>query len=414
MATSKQPRFPNPPLEWGVPQYPTPNVPNLYPNPTGTDGHIILVEKVSTEKGDYNPQPIDGSVKYTGRDSAKWPEMYLVFQKPDETGQFVYNYYANDRSLASQNPWNYGIQYSDEDPSYPIITRTYVVPRSQYAPVALGSVDPIFGGNAKITKQQMAEFEDGNPLRSRYVQVQRVYETIPGPVLSGKQYDEFFEKNLTISKQIVAAGSPAISPYNGLLSYKDEPIDATKSQRIIVSTSGLPPTRTEYKTGTYTSPLLVFGIESAGANMNCGNAADVRIKLTPITRSSQSRQTIFKTTTSYSYGSTNPQDSQLLSPVLKEVSYTGYIINFNLGAALCDRIKSQMPFTYVDASGAIKTETLEFIPICGVRESWDIQPTTISATNYLKLIGTYQKISWESRYWKAGIWESKEIWVLLV
>ena len=152
MATSKQPRFPNPPLEQGVAQYPTPIIPDFITQ----SGHIILVEKVSAEKGSYNPQSpaVDDSnpVIYTGRDANKWPDpLYLVHIRPDETGEFVYRYWANDRSLSTQDPWNYGISYDGGDPYYPTYTREYIVPRSQYTAVPVGGQDPLFGSGQGVT-----------------------------------------------------------------------------------------------------------------------------------------------------------------------------------------------------------------------------------------------------------------------
>jgi hypothetical protein len=658
MATSKapkQPHFPHPPLEIGVPQYPTPNVPDFYTK----NGHIILVVKESVEKGNYNPQPLDGSVTYTGRDANKWPStLYLVYQRPTEDAEFVYNYYANDRTLASQDPWNYGLDYSANNPDYPITSRTYITPRSQYSTAALGSTDPVFGGSQIISQQKMVELPDDNPLRSRYVAVQRVYETIPGPVLTGEkldergdletittqtvaagtapdadgllvtqtavqpvdsvkstktkgtvssyatlttkanksgllgntsttddivapstnpdtlsttvlestvealtatksrkrtttssgptslggreykagllgetnksesivaagsypdqltlsildssvepidaykskkttitatgptqlggvslqefgiattqekivtygaspsvvdektikaevqpidlaksketlvsystlpvisgyQYDDFFDANLVISRQLVEAGAAPTSGSN-ILSYKDEPVNPYQSQRVIVSRNGhLPPTRTEYKTGTYTSPLLVFGINVEAANLGCTSAqSDVRVKLTPVTRSAQSRQTIFKTITSYSYGpSETAGDADLFAPELKEIAYTGYVINFNLGGALCDELQSQFTYYYWNGSEVVSVvENTIPVHYCtaggleypNVYESWDIGATTISATSYYGMIGQYKKISWEERYWKAGIYEQKEIQVKLI
>jgi hypothetical protein len=152
MATSKQPRFPHPPLEQGIAQYPTPAIPDFITQ----SGHIILVEKVSAEKGSYTPrQPAvtDASpVIYTGRDAKKWPSnLYLVHERPDETGEFVYRYWANDRSLSSQDPWNYGISYDGGDPFYPTYTREYIVPRSQYTAVPVGGKDPVFGAGQPVT-----------------------------------------------------------------------------------------------------------------------------------------------------------------------------------------------------------------------------------------------------------------------
>jgi hypothetical protein len=509
MATSKRPVFPEPPLEIGVAQYPTPLVPNYADKKGGwginDQGHIILVEKVSIEKGTFNPQPLDGSVTYTGRDANKWPStLYLVSERPTEDSQFIYRYWANDRSLSSQDLWNYGVSYQDQNPDYPIFTRVYITPRSSYSPVTLGSIDPVFGGTAIVTNQEMQELPDDNPLRSRYVAVKRTYETIPGPVVSGFQFDDQFQANLSISKQTIPSGYAQIpsgewvtshayvvgntvsnnlgdyicaiahtsgtfatdlaaGKWNLILSYKDEPIDSTKSQRVIVATPSLPPTRTEYKTGTYTSPLLVFNIYADSAVINCGavnTTPDVRIKLTPNTRAQQSRQTIFKEVVSYSYGPPEAGDHDILITELKQVAYTGYVINFNLGGALCDHIVAPdldftLSVTYPYLAGITCTiayvGTTDFTAIgapdnnlgttftatgpgtgtgrvnvasstgsgirvapCGVYEKWDISATTPSATAYQALIGTYQKISWNAVYWKANIWQAKSQYVLLV
>jgi hypothetical protein len=227
MATSKQPPFPTPALEWGVPQYPTPNVPDF----STKDGHIILVEKVSAEKGSYNPQPLDGSVTYSKRDANKWPtDLYLVYQRPDDTGAFVYNYYANDRTLASQDPWNFGLDYSANNPDFPITSRTYIVPRDQYETVALGSTDPVFGGDQIIAAQKKVELPDDNPLRSRYVGVQRVYETIPGPVIEGVRVTERGDTE-TITQQTVVAGTAPDADSLLVTQTSVQPVDSVKSTK---------------------------------------------------------------------------------------------------------------------------------------------------------------------------------------
>jgi hypothetical protein len=689
MATSKQPRFPHPPLEIGVPQYPTPNVPDFYTK----DGHIILIEKVSAEKGGYTPQPLDGSITYKKRDANKWPsELYLVYQSPTEDGEHVYNYWANDRTLASQDAWNFGLDYSSNNPAYPITTRTYIVPRDQYETVPLGSTDPVFGGNQIISQQKKVELGEDNPLHSRYVAVQRVYETIPGPVLTGKkldqrgdletittqtvvagtapaadgllvtqtsvepvdsvkstktigtvesyatlitkankagllgdtsttddivdpstnpdalstsvlessvealtatksrkrttissgptnlsgeeyksgllgettksesivsygsspdelsttvlnsvvepideykskkttieatgptllsgasnksgllgvtsttesivaygsgadalsttilqsevtpidaykskrttttasgpteldgkelaefgiavtkekivpyysspninertikseiqpidaykskltqvdyssistltgyQYDDQFEANLSITKTIVAAGTADPSHQNGVLSYKDEPINPYQSQRIIVSTPSLPPTRTEYYTGTFTSPTLIFGLNSAFVDLSCGDNNDFRVIVRPSSRASQSGLTTFKAITSYSYGPPTEGDTDLFSPTLRQMTYSGIFVNFDFDGVLCDDINVVAPCYYC---GGIQIAC----------EAMIFPATTPTASEYLGYIGEYKKTSWESKYWKAGIWQSREIWTKLI
>jgi hypothetical protein len=395
MATQKQPRFPNPALEWGVPQYPTPNVPDFYTK----DGHIILVEKVSAEKGSYNPQPLDGSVVYDKRDANKWPStLYLVYQKPDETGQFVYNYYANDRTLASQDPWNYGVQYSEENTSYPVYTRTYIVPRSQYSAISAGSNDPVFGGNAIIVKQAMAELEDGNPLRSRYVQVQRVYETVPGPVLTGHQYDPDLGLVVTNTKQVISSSASPYSVTNGVIAYRDEPVDSNKSARIISTIAGLPATRTEYKTGAYASPNLVTGLNWSAPQMPNW---DINVSVTPVMRAKRSYQTVFKHVTSYQYGQPTPSYT-LFDPIAINVYYDGYFYKVNIPDALTN---SGLYINFTTASND---------PIHGyVNERYDVPVSTTTASQYLALIGTYQLIAFEADYWKANIWRVVQQLVLL-
>ena len=242
MATSKQPPFPHPPLEVGVPQYPTPNVPDFYTK----SGHIILVVKESVEKGPYNPKPLDGSITYSGRDANKWPTtLYLVHQAPTPDGEFVYNTYANDRTLASQDPWNYGIDYSLDDPTKPIYTREYIVPRSQYAPVSIGDADPVFGGTAKISKQVMRELGDDNRLRSRYVIVQRTYETIPSGTISGQAVNQYGSVSTTIKQVVLPSATASTSQTQGqigginqyLVSDAINPVSAAKSeeQKVVMS-----------------------------------------------------------------------------------------------------------------------------------------------------------------------------------
>jgi hypothetical protein len=223
----KDPAFPHPALETGVPHYPTPKVPDFYTR----DGHILLVEKISTDKGSYNPLPLDGSVTYSGKDARKWPsELYLVAERPTADGLFCYRFWANDRTMASQDPWNYGVSYSDNDPEYPVYSRQYIVPRDQYTPIAKGAIDPVFGGTAIVSQQQMQELDDENPLRSRYVQMVVQYESIPGPVVTGKQINQRGDVE-TVQVQTVAAGTDPDPDGYLTISSSIKPVDSIKSKR---------------------------------------------------------------------------------------------------------------------------------------------------------------------------------------
>ena len=453
MATINRPAFPDPPLETGVPQYPTPLVPDYYTR----DGHIILVEKVSVNKGSYNPQPLDGSVIYDKRDANDWPEnLYLVFQQVEPTGQFVFNYWANDRTLASQNPWNYGLSYSLNDPSYKIITRKYITPREDYSPVALGAVDPVFGGNAIISQQEMAELPDDNPLRSRYVQVQRVYETIPSPTITGKvmaefgiataskqivvagtsiatpntntikseiastdavkstldkvvydsteildgyQYDADLGLVVHTTKELIAEGTSPFNPTDGTIAYKDEPINAWQSIRIISSISSLPATRTEYKTGAYASPNLITGMNVSSLPQMPN--WDINLNVTPVMRAKRSYQTVFKHVTSYQYGQPEPSYT-LFDPLSINVYYDGYFFKINIPDALTN---DGLVVTFTTANND---------PVHGyVNETYNVPVSTTTASDYLSYVGTYQLIAFEADYWKANIWRVVQQYVLI-
>ena len=256
MATSKQPHFPHPALEVGVPQYPTPNVPDFYKK----DGHIILVDKISADKGSYNPAPLDGSITYAGKDANKFPApLYLVRETPTPDGLFVYRTWANDRTYASQDPWNYGVSYSSENPDYPIYTREYFTPRDQYVPIAIGAVDPVFGRTAIVVKQEMKELAEDHPLRSRHVQVVVQYETVPGPRIKSSKLDPFTgTRTIDSYEQIVVAGQEALIPKVGV-AQEYVGIDSIKSKLEQKDYSNLLGySWVEYETVSHTFPAYII------------------------------------------------------------------------------------------------------------------------------------------------------------
>jgi hypothetical protein len=222
--------------------------------------------------------------------------------------------------------------------------------------------------------------------------------------ISGYQYDEFFEKNLNISREIINSSTGALSHYNGLLSYKDEPVNPYQKQRIIVDSNGnLPPSRTEYRTASYSSPQLVFSLDIAYTLFST-DGSDVRVRITPVTRSAQSRITIQRVTTSYSFGApSDPNPSFILSPELKRVAYTVWNMNFDLGDGLCDTITSNVVSGFI--GGNLSQPIGEYI---------NIPSTTISATAYSHYINTWKITSYEQQYWKAGIWVARTVETYIV
>lgn len=405
MATSKQPAFPNPPLEVGVAQYPTPLVPNYYNKQGGwsisDQGHVILVEKVSIEKGPFNPQPLDGSVIYTGRDANKWPDnLYLVAERPTEDGQFIFRFWANDRSITSQDLWNYNITYSEEDTTKPIYTRQYIVPRSSYNPSSFPSTDPI-NGSSSLVKIQMAELPESNPLASRYVAVQAVYETLPGPVLTGYQYDPDLNLIVTNTKQTISSGGAEPSYEAGLLSLRDEPLDKWRTVRIKSKIDSLPAARTEYKTGSYASPNLLTGFANSYYAFPSG---EINYNVTPVMRAKRSYQTVFKHQRVFQYGQPTPSVS-LFDPVAIHVYYDGFFFKVDIPDCLTN---SGLQITF---NTGINNATSAYYG--SINETYTVPTSSTSASAYAGLVGSYQIISYDSEYWKANIWVTSTVSVLL-
>jgi hypothetical protein len=285
----KDPAFPHPTLEVGVPQYPTPNVPDFYTK----SGHIILVERISVDKGSYNPLPLDGSITYTGKDANKFPDdLYLVAERPTADGLFCYRFWANDRTLTSQDPWNYGIDYSANNPSYPIYSRQYITPRYQYAPASLGDTDPVFGGSAIISQQKMVELGDDDPLRSRYVQVQRIYETIPGPIITGKRIDARGDIE-TVLVQTVAAGTDPATDGLFITEAKVDPIDSVKGTKTTASVASYAAlTSYEYKGGLLGLTHVLDNIVSPGTNPDSLSTTVLESSVEQISKTKARKRTI--------------------------------------------------------------------------------------------------------------------------
>lgn len=156
--------------------------------PTPVIDDVIITETVNAWKGDY--QKLEYGTKWDdvphGSQQGSFPEHKLVFQQTSsEDGQWVKRIWANDR--VNQDGYNYAIKYSAGSQEHPIYTRTYIVPRETYAPLLDGTPDPLFPG-ALLVDEEATRTE--NELDSKYITVTRVYETIPGPAVPTRRYNE--------------------------------------------------------------------------------------------------------------------------------------------------------------------------------------------------------------------------------
>jgi len=156
--------------------------------PTPVIDDVVISEIVNAWKGDY--QPLEYGTLWRDVSHApnqgSFPEHKLVYQQPtSEDGQWVKRIWVNDR--VNQDSYNYAIKYSAGSQEHPIYIRTYIVPREGYAPLPDGTPDPLFPTAVLVDEE--ANRNEGE-LDSKYITVTRVYETLPGPQVPTKRYNE--------------------------------------------------------------------------------------------------------------------------------------------------------------------------------------------------------------------------------
>jgi len=157
------------PEEQGVPQYPVSPI-----------GYVLLTDKISTEKGIYKALSAKDNVVYKGRDAGKYPTLYFVNQTISPDGRWAFRLWANDRTLADQDTWNFDIDYLEGIITAPQYVRTYIVQRATYTPLAkFSKLTP--ESSEVLIKEKMDSLPEEHPLALRYVKVSRIYVALPGP-----------------------------------------------------------------------------------------------------------------------------------------------------------------------------------------------------------------------------------------
>jgi len=115
--------------------------------------------------GDAHPNPL------------KWPNHTLVYVEPDDRDGFERWWYGATRS--AQERYNYEIEYPYcGNTSFPRYKRAFVLLRSTYTPLALGSADP---GNASavLLEPEIVTNAGDEKIESLYIKVIRVFGVLP-------------------------------------------------------------------------------------------------------------------------------------------------------------------------------------------------------------------------------------------
>jgi hypothetical protein len=226
-----------------------------YPTPVIKD--TVIVEIVNAWKGDYIP--LEYGAKWDDHPHASqqgsFPDHKLISQTPtSEDGQWVKRIWANDR--VDQDTYNYAIKYSAGSQDHPIYIRTYLEPRDTYTPVPDLTPDPVFP-TAVLVDEEVTRTE--GEFDSRYVQVTRVYETLPGPQLLGKQMvTQFGGAVVDTKKQTVVSGT-SIDPDFRTLQAEVSPEDASKSvlQSVVLPSDQTWPILITEKDGPFNERIII-------------------------------------------------------------------------------------------------------------------------------------------------------------
>jgi len=150
-----------------------------FPTPILTD--LVVTVDVDSRLPGY--KPLEYGTPYP--DQTRFAGAKLVSQAPLEDDRFVRRVYATDR--VNQDAYNKAITYSGGSLAHPIYVRSYIVPREGYAPLPDGSVDPEDAGALLLNEESKPA--DGE-LNSLYLQVSRLFETLPGPVITSYDTNE--------------------------------------------------------------------------------------------------------------------------------------------------------------------------------------------------------------------------------
>jgi hypothetical protein len=210
-----------------------------FPTPIISDR--ILTEYVSTEVGSYEILPYStkfDSVSHTSFQGS-YPDFELVFQAPyDIDGFWVRRVWANAR--IDQQKHDYSIDYDQQDPAYPIVTRLTVVKRSEYQPTPALTPDTVYT-NCLLVQEKLLNQTDPPEINSLYVTVAQIFQRIPGPLVTSYDFDSQLNIDITTIRQNVLSTDvfdPTTVPL--LLEMKESPASEYYKLRAISYLPHLP------------------------------------------------------------------------------------------------------------------------------------------------------------------------------
>lgn len=217
-----------------------------------------------------------------------------------------------------------------------------------------------------------------SPLDGLYVLVRKIYETMPGPILTGHiRNSEFRGRSVDVTIQQDLHGFIAVETGDGVLSSVIDPLTSVVDRRTSKKFAMLPPTEVSSDWDFVSLPLLLFEID---VTYFCGGTQFFKCVVNPITGAGSAVIRKHRKTVSYSNTLPNP-DLSASAFTTADIRYQGVVIGFSYQNVLNDAISYSQEFFQSTGGDA-----------CGWTEAYTFDATSPSATAFL-----------------AGIWVTKSL-----
>lgn len=179
-------------------QYPTPNLAD----------RVFKIRKDPRATGYKIPNPGDpyeGKAEY----AAILKDFVFATAKPTEDNQVDW-FYVNER--LNQDAYNFVIEFPYADKNYPRFIRTYVVLRTSTLAAdepQADTTDAVFP-ELVLTDHKISRIDDP-VFDAVFVTVQRIFERMPGPVITSYGTNQFQQLTVTREQEVIKSPSPQLS-----------------------------------------------------------------------------------------------------------------------------------------------------------------------------------------------------------
>jgi hypothetical protein len=162
-------------------------------------------------------------------------------------------YFVNERE--AQEAYNFEFKYLDEASEKPLLTRTYILPRADYAAVTEGTADTTHTDLHLIAQEQVRV--DDPIVDSLFVVDRRTYTTLPGVTMVGGQYGD----RLSIPREFLADLETETEEQKVLPGTPPDKGDRVIESTIVPDTKNLSVRKTE-KVKEGTLPVTTVGYDT--------------------------------------------------------------------------------------------------------------------------------------------------------